>query len=68
MAKICNTLTPECPRKRTIPKEVIILVNLVAKYKEKIECKKTDQTNNITKNEVWIQLSKEFNSISGEAY
>lgn len=68
----CNSnFTPESLKKRTInfsSKEVDILINLVAKYRDTIECKKTDRTSNNTKIEAWLRLANEFNSISGEAY
>uniref|UniRef100_A0A6P7H9Y7 Myb/SANT-like DNA-binding domain-containing protein 3 n=1 Tax=Diabrotica virgifera virgifera TaxID=50390 RepID=A0A6P7H9Y7_DIAVI len=43
-----------------------LLLDLVLKYKDLLECKKTDTTNNKMKWEVWMKLAKEFNSVSGE--
>ncbi|XP_050497771.1 uncharacterized protein LOC126883292 isoform X2 [Diabrotica virgifera virgifera] len=46
--------------------EETLLLDLVLKYKDILECKKTDTSNNKIKWEVWMQLTKEFNSVSGE--
>jgi len=43
-------------------------MSLVLKYKNKIECKKTDKTNNDLKQKAWEQLSNEYNSICGEPF
>ncbi|CAG9840788.1 unnamed protein product [Diabrotica balteata] len=43
-----------------------VLLDLVYKYKDYLECKKTDMTNNKMKWDAWMKLAKEFNSVSGE--
>jgi hypothetical protein len=40
----------------------------VRKYKNKIECKKSDTNTNKIKVQAWIDLSKEYNAISGDTY
>lgn len=50
-------------------REEHLLVNLVKeKYANIIENKKTDSGANKVKNEAWLQLADEFNSLSGEQY
>ncbi|KAJ8948828.1 hypothetical protein NQ318_013480 [Aromia moschata] len=44
--------------------EEALLVSLVNKYKEKIECRKTDMMTNATKMETWKKIANEFNSSS----
>jgi hypothetical protein len=49
-------------------REETLLVELVRKYKNKIECKKSDTNTNKIKVQAWIDLSKEYNAISGDTY
>ncbi|KAL4710630.1 hypothetical protein ACJJTC_003266 [Scirpophaga incertulas] len=54
-------------KKRTTnftPDEKRILSELVLKYRDDVENKKTDATTNSQKCNAWIRLAKEFNSIS----
>jgi hypothetical protein len=49
-------------------REETLLVELVRKYKNKIECKKSDTNTNKIKVQAWIDLSKGYNAISGDTY
>lgn len=49
-------------------REENVLINLVKKYKNAVECKKTDSDNNKIKTEVWEKIYSEFNSILGDPY
>ncbi|XP_026333673.1 uncharacterized protein LOC113240553 [Hyposmocoma kahamanoa] len=46
------------------PDEKRILSELVLKYKDSVENKKTDAATNTQKNNAWIRLATEFNSVS----
>ncbi|XP_018568414.1 uncharacterized protein LOC108908762 [Anoplophora glabripennis] len=45
-----------------------ILLDIVYKHKEIIECKKTDTVMNRKKVEIWVGITKEFNAVSGETF
>lgn len=47
-------------------KEETLLVNLVKKYKNNIECKRTDANTNKIKSMAWTKLVEEFNMMNGE--
>ncbi|VEN37510.1 unnamed protein product [Callosobruchus maculatus] len=44
--------------------EKSLIINLVAKYKDIIENKKTDGVTNLEKNKTWAKITLEFNAIS----
>lgn len=46
--------------------EETLLINLVKKYQDKIENKKTDTTTNKIKQDAWVMLAADFNSQCGE--
>lgn len=47
-------------------REENVLLSLVKKYKDSIECKKTDTNTNKVKANAWIELTKEYNGICAE--
>lgn len=49
-------------------REESILISLVKKFKEQIECKKSDTNTNKIKLNAWKRVTNDFNSISGENY
>lgn len=49
-------------------KEENILISLVKKFKDQIECKRSDTNTNKIKLNAWKRVTNEFNSISGENY
>ncbi|CAG9759613.1 unnamed protein product [Ceutorhynchus assimilis] len=49
-------------------REENVLINLVRKYKNAIECKKSDTDNNRIKAEAWQKIYTEFNSILGDPH
>lgn len=46
------------------PDEKVICLNIIKKYKDIIECKKTDHVTWRDKDAAWLQIEKEFNSQS----
>nr|CAH7748884.1 unnamed protein product [Callosobruchus chinensis] len=48
--------------------EESLLIELVKKYRNIIECKKSDTNALRRKTETWINVAKEFNSLSGVVY
>lgn len=63
---ILYLLTMEGKKRNTnfTPDEKRILSELVLKYKDNVENKKTDAATNTQKNNAWIRLATEFNSVS----
>lgn len=58
-------------RKRTANftfKEEQFLINLIEKYQDNLENKKTDAGSNSQKNAAWIKIENEFNTLNGEPY
>lgn len=49
-------------------KEDNILLSLVKKYRNEVECKKTDCNANKIKASAWLKIEEEFNMIGGEPY
>lgn len=49
-------------------KEETLLVSLVKKYKNILECKMSDTNTNQQKTSCWIKIEKEFNAVSGESF
>ncbi|KAI4472112.1 hypothetical protein MML48_1g01845 [Holotrichia oblita] len=45
-----------------------LLIELVEKNKDIIECKRTDTDNNRKKTDTWKAIEKEFNSLSGQTF
>lgn len=48
--------------------ETRVIIELVDKYKDIIECKKTDTEVNRKKIAIWKSIEKEFNSLSGQTF
>ncbi|CAG9773218.1 unnamed protein product [Ceutorhynchus assimilis] len=49
-------------------REENVLINLVKKYKNAVECKKSDTDNNRIKAEAWQKIYTEFNNILGDPH
>ncbi|KAH1000559.1 hypothetical protein HUJ04_012867 [Dendroctonus ponderosae] len=45
--------------------EESLLVDIVTKYRHIVECKKTDTTSHMEKNDCWAKIEVDFNGISG---
>lgn len=46
------------------PNEKVLLINIIARYKNVIENKKTDSVTTQEKMNVWAKITKEFNASS----
>jgi hypothetical protein len=66
--KLCPRMKESMLYPTHFQREETLLVELVRKYKNKIECKKSDTNTNKIKVQAWIDLSKEYNAISGDTY